>query len=247
VSYPVVGEIPCFLTAAAGRQRIADTYDEIYRHHADVWVDQGRSDAFRSYFAGLARTLAPQRVLEVGCGEGALLAVLPGTSRLGVDPSVEALVRARARTAAQCAVARAEELPFADATFELVVSVGVMEHFEDPLAASSEIRRVLTDSGHYLALIHTDMTSTQRLALKARQFLWPRPRPLALLAWLIKKFHHPIVQPLRRSYSIEAARACLAAAGLSVERVITRRSDPAAPLAGDHVVILVARAATAER
>ena len=39
-----------------------------------------------------------------------------------------------------------------------------MEHFEDPAAATAEICRVLVPSGHYIALIHTDMSSVQRMS-----------------------------------------------------------------------------------
>jgi len=98
---------------------------------------------------------------------------------------------------------------------------------------------VLSPSGHYIALIHTDMSLAERVMLKLRQFLLP-PRPLALLRWVRKKIFHPIIQPLRKSYTIASARACLERNGLYVTRVITRDSHPTAPLAGRHVVILIA-------
>jgi SAM-dependent methyltransferase len=242
-SYPLIEGIPCLLSSGENRQRIREIYDEIYRHHTDVWVDQGRSGTFRNYFSDLVRTVAHERLLEVGCGEGALLAALPGTHRYGIDPSVHALIRARSRGDVRCSVARAEELPFPSGSFEVVVSVGVMEHFEDPAAATAEICRVLVPSGHYIALIHTDMSRVQRVRLKIREFIFPRPRPVALLAWAIKKIRHPIVQPLRKSYTIDSARACLERAGLTILRIITTRVEPSAPLAGAHVAIYVARKA----
>lgn len=245
-TYPVMEQIPCFLSSGEGRQRIRDIYDQIYQHHTNVWVDQGRSDKFRDYFRDLVGSVAHERVLEVGCGEGALLAALPGAHKFGVDPSVRALSRARSRADVNCSVARAEELPFPRESFDVVVSVGVMEHFEDPDTATTEIRRVLAPSGHYIALIHTDMTRAQRIKLKLREFAFPRPRPAALIAWLVKKLRHPIIQPLRRSYTLESARACLMRAGLNVTRIITSRTEPHAPLAGEHVVIFVARGEAAQ-
>jgi SAM-dependent methyltransferase len=243
VSYPVIENIPCFLMGMAGdgRQRIREIYDDIYRHHEDVWVDQGRSERFLTYIGELVGSFSGGGVLEVGCGEGRLLAALPGTRKFGIDPSIYALARARKIANAECAVARAEELPFPSNSFDAVVAVGVMEHFEDPDAATAEIRRVLVESGHYLALIHTDMTRFDRLALKAQQFLFPRFRPVELLKWFRKKVFHPIVQPLRKSYTIDSARACLERSGLRVTQVITRDSQPTVPLAGRHVVILIAR------
>jgi ubiquinone/menaquinone biosynthesis C-methylase UbiE len=241
-SYPIIEGVPCFLLTSAGEggHRIREIYDEIYRHHEDVWVDQGRSERFLTYFSALAAASSTGKVLEIGCGEGAQLAALSGSAKFGIDLSVDALVRARKRSSAACAVARAEELPFPSESFDLVVAVGVMEHFERPDAASAEIRRVLTPSGRYITLMHTDMTWSERLALKAREFLIPRPRPMALLSWIRKKIFHPIVQPLRKAYTIDSARECLERNGLQVMEVITRDSHPTAPLAGPHVVILIA-------
>ena len=242
-SYAVLHGIPCFLVSQPGDsgEELRRIYDDIYRHHEDVWIDQGRSEKFRSYFCSLARSLSANRVLELGCGEGNLLAALSGKRKYGIDPSIHALVRARKRSGAECAVARAEELPFPTDSFDLVVAVGVMEHFEKPEQAIAEVRRVLAPAGHYIALIHTDMNARDRLRLKISEFLYPRPRPLAFAKWIRKKIWHPIVQPLRKSYTIDSARRCLEQSGLTVTQVITRETEPSAPLAGAHVVILIAR------
>jgi len=241
VTYPVVHGIPCFIVARPGDagEELRRTYDDIYRHHEDVWIDQGRSEQFQTYFAKLVGPT--NRILELGCGEGTLLSALAGAHKYGVDPSIHALIRARRRSAAECAVARAEELPFPSGSFDIVIAVGVMEHFENPDEATAEVRRVLAPAGQYVVLIHTDMTTGDRLALKAREFLYPRPRPVALIKWLRKKVWHPIVQPLRRSYTIDTARQCLERNGLAVKQIITRETQRDAPLAGRHVVIFVAQ------
>jgi SAM-dependent methyltransferase len=244
VSYPVVQGIPCFLSNSESRRRISEIYDAIYQHHTDVWLDQGRSGKFLDYFRELVESMPHERLLEVGCGEGTLLAALSATHKFGIDPSLHALIRARGRAGANCAVTRAEELPFPAGSFDVVVSVGVMEHFAEPELATAEIFRVLAPTGHYIALIHTDMSLAQRARLKAREFLFPRPRPMALFAWIVKKVRHPIVQPLRKSYTIESARACLVGAGFTIARIITNKTDPSAPLAGAHVIIFVANRAT---
>jgi len=243
VVFSVTEGIPCFLTQATGGsdQRLREIYDDIYRHHEDVWVDQGRSESFLSYFHDLAQSSPSDHVLEIGCGEGMLLATLPGATKFGIDPSFQALLRAKRRSTAGCAVARAEELPFPDGFFDLAVTAGVMEHFEDVDAATAEIRRVLKPSGRYIALIQTDMTRLARLSVKVREYLLPRFRPIALLKWARKKLRHRIVQPLRKSYTVDSAQRCLERNGLAVTQLITRRTHPDAPLAGDHVVILVAR------
>ena len=241
VTYPLVHGIPCFIVARPGDsgEELRRTYDDIYRNHEDVWIDQGRSEQFQTYFANLVGQT--DRILELGCGEGTLLAALAGTHKYGIDPSIHALIRARRRSAAECALARAEELPFPSGSFDIVIAVGVMEHFQNPDAAAAEVRRVLAPAGRYVALIHTDMTIRDRLALKAREFFYPRPRPVALIKWIRKKIWHPIVQPLRRSYTIDTARQCLERNGLAVQQIITRETQPDAPLAGRHVVLFVAQ------
>jgi SAM-dependent methyltransferase len=243
VQYPVHEGIPCFIpnSLPTDAPNVREVYDEIYRNHQDAWVDQGRSEAFVTYFCGLVRARTQNRILEIGCGEGALLAAIYGTRKFGIDPSVNALRRARNRSDAECAVARSELLPFPNASFDLVLTVGVMEHFEDPEAATREIHRVLSDTGHYIALIQTDLSTRERLLLKFRQYIFPRFKPLELARWVHKKVHNPIVQPFRKSYTIEGARQCIERSGLRVTEVITQGTHPAAPLAGSHVVIFLAR------
>src|SRR5438309_1622744 len=114
LEFSVLEGVPCFLTESAGGggQRLREIYDDIYRHHEDVWIDQGRSQEFLGYLCKLAQSSPNDSVLEIGCGEGRLLAALTSVSKYGIDPSIHALVRARKRSTAECAVARAEELPF---------------------------------------------------------------------------------------------------------------------------------------
>jgi len=237
----VVDGIPCFIAESPETHGgIREIYDEIYEHHEDVWIDQGRSDKFQKWFTDLTASYSTGPLLEIGCGEGILLARFRSQTRFGIDPSVRALARARRRSPAECAVARAEELPFPPESFDIVASVGVMEHFKSPEGAAAEIWRVLRYGGRYLALFHMDQSASQRLRLKVREFVFPRPRPVAFLRWVRKKLIHPIVQPLHKSYTIESARAVIESSGLKIRQIITRDSDPSAPLAGRHVVIFVA-------
>jgi hypothetical protein len=99
---------------------------------------------------------------------------------------------------------------------------------------------VLAPTGHYIVLIHTDMTRAERLAVKVRELLFPRFRPIAILKWARKKLRRRIVQPLRKSYTVDSATDCLHRNGFRVTRLITRVTEPAAPLSGAHVVVLVA-------
>jgi SAM-dependent methyltransferase len=123
----------------------------------------------------------------------------------------------------------------------VVVSVGVMEHFLNDSEATKEIFRVLKPGGSYVALIHTEATRADRIRQKIREYIFPRPRPIALLKWVAKKTRRPIHQPLQKHYTLESGKACMVESGFDVERVITYFDRPKAPLAGPHVVIYISR------
>jgi SAM-dependent methyltransferase len=86
------------------------------------------------------------RVLEVGIGCGANLPLLPADwTAYGVDIARSRLALCRDRNphmAGRLAWAEAEALPFEDATFDAVYSVGGFNYFGDPVRALREMRRV---------------------------------------------------------------------------------------------------------
>jgi len=219
--------------------KIGDAYNDIYTRHSNVWSDQGRTPEFIQYFAGLVQSISTGNVLEIGCGEGFLLSALTASGKAAIDISTQALRQARSRTQAQFSAAMAERLPFADKTFDVVLSVGVMEHFIDDGDATREIQRVLRDGGHYVMLIHVELSSSQRLALKFSEYVYPHFHPLALLRWLYRKATRSIIQPIQRRYTVAGVRACLEECGLTISRVISSESDPSSVLSGPHVMLFV--------
>jgi ubiquinone/menaquinone biosynthesis C-methylase UbiE len=101
---------------------------------------------------GLLRPLLPDhpgRVLDVGCGTGALHRLLRPTSYVGVDLSVE-MLRVAAGHARELVQASADALPLANRSFDLVVSASSMHDWPDPAQALIEIRRVLAPGGRLL-------------------------------------------------------------------------------------------------
>jgi arsenite methyltransferase len=115
-------------------------------------------------FAGVANPfslgeLAPgERVLDLGCGAGldslvAAQMVGPAGSVTGLDMTPEMLAKARAGAAelgaanARFVEGDAEQLPFGDESFDVVISNGVIDLIPDKDAVFSELHRVLVAGG----------------------------------------------------------------------------------------------------
>jgi SAM-dependent methyltransferase len=123
--------------------------------------DESVNRAF--YRAATARLLerAPAlsgRGLDLGCGTGfsleGLIAETPSVAWTGVDCSREMLRRAQSKTvlrAASLCEARAEALPFANGSFDVVVASFSLHWFGEE--AGYEVRRVLRPGGFFLACL----------------------------------------------------------------------------------------------
>jgi SAM-dependent methyltransferase len=95
------------------------------------------------------------RVLEVGCGTGAVtatIAALPGVGEaVGVDPLPFFVERARRRAPdLRFEVGDGRALPFDDDSFDGVVFSTTLCHIPGPERALAEARRVLRPGGHLL-------------------------------------------------------------------------------------------------
>jgi ubiquinone/menaquinone biosynthesis C-methylase UbiE len=109
------------------------------------------------------------RLLEVGCGVGAVLAVLgqefPGVRLTGVDIEPKQLEFARGhleRSGVEATLVQADALalPFGDESFDHVWMMWFLEHIADPLAVLREAKRVLVAGGTITA-IEVDYSTTR--------------------------------------------------------------------------------------
>ncbi len=101
------------------------------------------------------------RLLEIGCGGGALLgqALQTGCRAAGIDHSLEMVRLARASNAAavadgrlQIVYGKANALPFRDGAFTCATMTGVLGFLTDPVGVLADVRRTLAPGGRMVVL-----------------------------------------------------------------------------------------------
>jgi len=134
-----------------------------YNHWTSGPVRNQIQLAFRSHwevFSELIGNRPPGNVLEVGCGRGSLSSYFAdsGWEATLLDSSPEAIETARKvfatnRHKAQFVVGDALDLPFEDGCFDVVASIGLLEHFEELRMPIDEQWRMLKPGGWLLCYI----------------------------------------------------------------------------------------------
>lgn len=102
-----------------------------------------------------------KHVLEIGCGNGAdgVMWAQNGGRYTGVDLTDAAVVAARKHFDAlglegRFEVQNAEKLTFADESFDIVYSHGVLHHTQNPRRAFAEVHRVLKPGGRAILMLY---------------------------------------------------------------------------------------------
>jgi SAM-dependent methyltransferase len=169
-------------------------YPAYYRLEGRHWWFLGRRSLFlRVLGREFPPAARPIQLLDFGCGTGAFLEHLErfgSVSAVDSDPSAVEFCHSRGRSEVQL-VPPGTPLPFADATFDLVTTLDVIEHIGDDVGALRELHRVLRPGGRLL------------VAVPAFMFLWGKQDEVS---------HH------RRRYTARTLRRALADAGFEVDR-----------------------------
>jgi SAM-dependent methyltransferase len=123
---------------------------QLYDHAPGAQRESARQHAYATWL-GSRIGRPPRSVLDLGCGNGSLLLALrrqwPEAELRGLDPSPESIARAReAGIDARCGSVGAVHLEPAD----LVVSVNVVEHVEDPVSFIRSMAALVSPGGSAL-------------------------------------------------------------------------------------------------
>jgi SAM-dependent methyltransferase len=123
---------------------------------------------------------AGKRVLDVGCGNGYLLSRYrkAGARTVGLDLTARAVSLSARRFELEglrgdFVEANAEDLPFSEGVFDLVLSMGVLHHTPRTGRAVAEIHRVLKPGGVFLIMLYHKNSLAYRFAFALGRFLKP--------------------------------------------------------------------------
>jgi SAM-dependent methyltransferase len=128
---------------------------ELQTHQAEDrhWWYQGRRVVLEKAVAGLDLP-APARILDAGCGSGRNMVELARHGEVtGVELSETSVALARERGVGEVIAGSVLEMPLADSSFDLAVTLDVIEHLEDDLGALRELRRTVAPGGALLVTV----------------------------------------------------------------------------------------------
>lgn len=161
------------------------------------WWYRGRRRIVRAELDRLPLP-AGARVLDAGCGSGRMLQELTDYGEVsGIELDPDAAGLAASKGCGEVLVGRLEELPWEDATFDLITCLDVIEHTADDRVTLGELRRVSKPGGWLL------------LTVPAYQALWSV---------------HDVANHHYRRYGRRGLRLAAAESGWRVDRITSFNS-----------------------
>jgi ubiquinone/menaquinone biosynthesis C-methylase UbiE len=142
---------------------------ELRRQNVTGWL-RGH-EAWSEALAAVAEA-RPHRVLDAGCGDGLFARQIAAPVVVGVD-SAPAMVERACSRGVDARLARIEELPFEDGSFDVVVCNWVLYHLPDADRGVRELARVLRRGGRFVGVYNRE---------RHMEELWSIVRPEASAA-----------------------------------------------------------------
>jgi ubiquinone/menaquinone biosynthesis C-methylase UbiE len=157
-----MGNMPTNPENAAGAADVAVEND--YDSFAEAYTVENDTSLINAYYArpaivDLAGDVAGRRILDAGCGTGAVSVTLRdrGAIVAGFDRSEKMVEIARQRLGADIDLRVADiasPLPYPDGAFDDVIAALVLHYLEDWKAPLAELRRVLTPGGRLIVAVN---------------------------------------------------------------------------------------------
>jgi SAM-dependent methyltransferase len=135
---------------------------ELQTHQAEDrhWWYRGRRTVLDRTISTL-RLPPNARILDAGCGSGRNMVELARFGAVtGIELADASITVAQQRGAGEVVPGSILDMPFADDSFDFAVSLDVIEHLQDDLAALRELRRTIAPGGSLL------------ITVPAYQWLW---------------------------------------------------------------------------
>tara|TARA_B100000945_G_scaffold238075_1_gene194167 strand:- start:681 stop:1394 length:714 start_codon:yes stop_codon:yes gene_type:complete len=103
-----------------------------------------------------------KKVIDIGCGpRGSLEWLADAELRVGIDPLMTDYLQLGVKDHEACYLAaKAEQLPFASGSFDIVTSINSLDHVDDLQITLDEIARILTSGGRFIFLVEVHPKAT---------------------------------------------------------------------------------------
>ncbi|MFZ5833479.1 MAG: class I SAM-dependent methyltransferase [Planctomycetota bacterium] len=158
------------------------------RYHQSLAAAQQRQVPAAERVIGVLkdRIRTGDRVLDIGCGDGALLRGLKqiGAAPTGCDLDPYGAIFIQQNFGIPVVVAPFEQAGFQEGSFEAVVATHVIEHFFDPVAALRKMRSLLSSNGILLLetpnLLRPKVGPRRLFSVPHNYYFTPRTLCLAL-------------------------------------------------------------------
>jgi len=185
-----------------------------------------------------------ERVLDIGCGDGALLRTLQqfGAVPTGVDLDPEGARFIEQTYRIPVVVAPFEQASFADGLFDAVVATHVIEHLFEPVEAMEKMRRLLKPGGLLLletpSILRPKVGFRRLFSVQHNYYFSPRTLCLAMrragfAAIAVREFHRDTFLVAGRAVAAGATGGLSASAEAPRAGKLPVAADPLPALRGD--------------
>ncbi len=206
--YPVIRGIPRFVNS----EFYVENFGFQWNKHKRTQFDNGKENPSESFLkkVGLTPDLVKDKlILDAGCGAGRYSDVVSrwGANVIAVDLSsaVEASYENLSHLGVRVLQADIMNLPFAEESFDIIFSIGVLHHTPDTKKAFQSLVPLLKPGGFmviWLYSAYNDESTRMKLSNFYRRFSWRIPKKLLYsISWLAIPYYYLNQIPLLRTFT----------------------------------------------